>query len=801
MSREHHGLGRWAVRWLGILGVVLISLGAIGWWLSTRVLDANGFADVVATSSQRPAVRDYVADQASLRLARSSNFVSAARPVVSSAISEAITAPPVREAVYDFAAGAHDQIFRITQAKRVNVSSAQAALTVRSALDAINPSLSKKLPPNVLSATTTISQSSTVDMLFNASRWIRILSIPLLLAGIAVLALTLYRARDRVHAIRAIGVVMAVAGGVLLGVGATTPLLSAAASTNDIGRGEAVAAFIEVLVGRLVGAGQAMVVVGLALALAPGRDGGDLHDRAARARAWLTTRRASPRWRFAGGLGLAAVAVLVLTKPAELSRVVLVTAAVLLLYVAIVVCLRAAGVLVTDHSLHRLHVREVALVAAAVFAGSLVTGTAMVALVSANTEQAHANPSDQGCNGYIELCALAVNQMVWPASHNAMSSAAYDFYGAEHTLSVPEQLNGGARFLMLDAYYGYDDHGLVRTNLAGAGSRAAVAEEHGADALSELDRLGALTGTADTSGTKNDVYFCHDFCELGAVPASQVLGDIRAFLDRNLTDVVILDIEDYVKPKDFRKALADADLLDRVWIPDQQGEWPSLYDMVVPLANDADQNERRVIVMFEKQSQPKYPWLLNTYDVSEETPYNFPSAARFSCAPNRGKTGKSFFIVNHWINPGGLPDPVRADRTNSHTTLAKRFENCVTERGKVPNAIAVNFTHSGDLYGTVAQFNAAIARQAGVTRTIDRALEQLRTDGTRAEQRANRNLVRLPKIGAKKAHELLGRRADDLEPAIGLSSLVPAVDPVEAQRAAVATTTTTRPPLPPPAAG
>ena len=78
-----------------------------------------------------------------------------------------------------------------------------------------------------------------------------------------------------------------------------------------------------------------------------------------------------------------------------------------------------------------------------------------------------ANPTNQGCNGYVELCAFAVNQIVWPASHNAMASAAYDFLGAEHSITVPEQLNSGARFLMLDAYYGYDDDGLVRTNLAG----------------------------------------------------------------------------------------------------------------------------------------------------------------------------------------------------------------------------------------------------------------------------------------------------------------------------------------------
>jgi hypothetical protein len=39
---------------------------------------------------------------------------------------------------------------------------------------------------------------------------------------------------------------------------------------------------------------------------------------------------------------------------------------------------------------------------------------------------------------------------------------------------------------------------------------------------------------------------------------------VADFLDRNLTDVVILDVEDYVKPKDLKKALIDADLFDRV---------------------------------------------------------------------------------------------------------------------------------------------------------------------------------------------------------------------------------------------
>jgi len=464
------------------------------------------------------------------------------------------------------------------------------------------------------------------------------------------------------------------------------------------------------------------------------------------------------------------------------------------LYIGIVVCLRASGVLVTDHSLKRLHKREVALVFAALIVGVTVTGGGAVAVVSANTHQERANPTNQGCNGYIELCAQTLDTIVWPASHNAMSSSAYDFFGAEHAVTVPEQLNAGARFLMLDAYYGYDDNGLVRTNLAGAVNRKALEAERGPTAVHELDRLGALTGTADTSGEKKDVYFCHDYCELGAVPAVDVLSGIRDFLNRNLTDVVVIDIEDYVKPADFKQALIDADLFDKVYRPKHKGDpWPSLNSMVVPKKRTDEQNPQRLVVMFEKQKS-NYSWLFNTYQVSEETPYNFKNAAAFNCDPNRGGTGKDVLIVNHWINPGGLPDPVVANATNSEKVLTKRFQECVAERQKVPNVFAVNFTSSGDLFKTVARFNAAIARQSGVTAAITDTIKREINSGTltRAAQRDIEALKRLPHISEKTARQLLGPLADSLPPARGLSELVD-TDPDGTRARAAETTTTTSP--------
>ena len=761
MDGERSGFGRWPTRLLAGLGVLLVVLGSFGWWMSTRVLDANGFADVAAKATDRQAVRDYIADQATLRLAPTSNFVSAARPVVTDAISAAIATPPVREAIYDFAYRAHRQVFQVGGAQRVDVDSQQAAVTIRSALEVANPALAKKLPANVLDVTTSISQSGAVDTLLKVSRLVNDLWLPTALLGIALLAFTVFKARDRVHAIRIVGVTLAVGGALLLGIGVATPAFAAVTSTADVGRGEAIATFIDVLVGRLVGAGKAMIIVGLVLALAPGHDGGDLSSRADRVRAWFTAKRERTPWRVAGGAAVIAFGLLALTIPRPLFATLLDLAAILVVYVGVVIVLRALKVMVTDHTIPRLHKRQVALVFAIMLGAALFTGTVAVSLVAGTQDEASANPTNEGCNGYLELCPMPINQIVWPASHNAMSSTAYDFFSAEHILTVAEQLNAGNRFLMLDAYYGYDDHGLVRTNLAGGISKDELRKERGADAVRELDRLNALTGVADTSGKKQDVYFCHDFCELGAVPAVKVFEDVNAFLDRNLTDVVILDLEDYVKPADVKRALQESGLWDRVYRLKPGEPIPTLLDLVDPKNPDATENPRRVILMSEKHGG-EAKWLPGTYALSQETPFTFTSVNQFSCAPNRGKTDKPFFIVNHWLRPNGPPDPGEANQVNSTRTLTKRMQTCITERGALPNALAVDFTSIGDMHGVVNEFNAAVAKVSGVSPSLDRALKLLQNkDGiTDAELREINGYSRLPKITMARARALLGPLAD-----------------------------------------
>jgi hypothetical protein len=473
-------------------------------------------------------------------------------------------------------------------------------------------------------------------------------------------------------------------------------------------------------------------------------------------------------WRFAGGIALMLVALSFLTRPASSARTLVYVAAVLGVYIGVVVCLRAGGILHTDHSIRGLRKRWVVIVGATMLATTLGSAGLVASVAAATTKAPKANEARTGCNGYFELCAQPFDQMVWPASHNAMSSSAYNFLGAEHTITIPEQLVGGVRFLMLDAY-----NGLVRTNLAGGVDKAALEKERGKAAVDSLQRIGALTGTADTSGHKQELYFCHDLCELGAVKAVDVFREIDDYLDRNLTDFLVLDFEDYVQPKDLRAALQESGLYDRVrtMTPEEIHSVPLGY--LLAAKKGQTENPRRVLTVSEKHGGV-YKWLPATYSLFQETPYTFTSIKDFTCAPKRGTVGNPMFLINHWLRPDGPPDPGAAGTVNSRSVLLDRFRTCAARRKVLPNVIAVDFTEVGALYSTVRELNSAIAKLTGTTFVIDQSIRNAFDSGrlTEAEAREIRGIHRLPKVSQARAIALLGAAGQYLTVPSSLRKLV-----------------------------
>jgi hypothetical protein len=61
--------------------------------------------------------------------------------------------------------------------------------------------------------------------------------------------------------------------------------------------------------------------------------------------------------------------------------------------------------------------------------------------------------------------------------------------------------------------------------------------------------------------------------------------------------------------------------------------------------------------------------------------------------------------VNHWLSNH---DPGVYNQVNSRAELTKRLRDCIAQRGRMPNVIAVDFSARGDLVGTVKAVNAEL---------------------------------------------------------------------------------------------
>jgi hypothetical protein len=123
--------------------------------------------------------------------------------------------------------------------------------------------------------------------------------------------------------------------------------------------------------------------------------------------------------------------------------------------------------------------------------------------------------------------------------------------------------------------------------------------------------------------------------------------------------------------------------------------WPTLRTMI--------SSGRRLLVTAENQTST-IPWYHHLWDLASDTPYTFKNAQEFSCRANRGALSNDLFLLNHWLeNP--LASPLLSRTANAHDLLLDRAKTCQSERGKLPNFVAINHYATGDLFAVVRQLN------------------------------------------------------------------------------------------------
>ena len=233
--------------------------------------------------------------------------------------------------------------------------------------------------------------------------------------------------------------------------------------------------------------------------------------------------------------------------------------------------------------------------------------------------------------------------------------------------------------------------------------RRSYVEEIGQEAFDAALRIRDQLVTGGGEG-KHQIYLCHRFCELGAVPLDRTLGQVRDYVVSHPDQVLVIVNEDYVNPKDLVAAVKESGLAEYVYKGPIDRSSPTLGEMV--------SSGHRVVLMAENEAGAA-PWYQLAYErLVEETPFTFPPGyltnpanLPASCEPNRGPERAPLFLINHWVSTDPVPRPSDAEKINAYGPLLERARTCQRIRDHIPNLLAVNFYKRGDLFRVVDTLN------------------------------------------------------------------------------------------------
>jgi hypothetical protein len=263
------------------------------------------------------------------------------------------------------------------------------------------------------------------------------------------------------------------------------------------------------------------------------------------------------------------------------------------------------------------------------------------------------------CNGDPALCNRRFDEVCYATTHNA-----FNYQGAflfpNQSFDIARQMQDGIRSLMLDVYW-YNN--------------------------------------------RPTVYHSSNF--LGNQPLSDLLDDIKVFLDANPNEVMSIIFECYITAAQMNAVFDAAGLLPYVHAQPQGSAWPTLGDMIT--AN------KRLVVFTDVNDGQAYPWYHYVWDYAVETDYTAYSRSDFSCAYNRGDSTKSLFILNHFVTQQtlgyGLLDSAAA--VNANPYLTDRAMGCWAATGKRPNFLTVDFYEQGDVMAAKDALNVGALGEIG----------------------------------------------------------------------------------------
>lgn len=297
-----------------------------------------------------------------------------------------------------------------------------------------------------------------------------------------------------------------------------------------------------------------------------------------------------------------------------------------------------------------------------------------------------ASAASTACNGSVKLCSRTLDKVVLPGSHNAMASKDVIPGLPNHVIPMKDQLKAGIRALLIDTHYGVP----ASTEIV----------------LNGIPRTLRYIADANASTPGASAYLCHASCSYGGTPLATGLKVIADFLKLNRREVLVIVVEDYLRPTDFSAAVTASGLRPYVYTG-SVSTMPTLSSMI--------SKDQRVLMVSEG-TDGSLAWYRNGYaGLMQETPYSFattdlltdPSKLAASCVPYRGGTTGKLFLMNHFVTPPGIGITKPADSAivNTKSAILARANACKASRGRLPSMIAVNNVELGSVVSAAKSLN------------------------------------------------------------------------------------------------
>jgi hypothetical protein len=688
-------------RALAVLGVVALTAGAVLGSLRRGLFDSDAFADRLAGSLSDRRVSTYVAEMITEAVVREKPDLVAVRPLLLSAANGVASSDAFARVARVGARQAHAALFS-RGGHNLLLSVPDVDVILRGALANASPTLAARIPPRLSTLVANVGGSPASKFildLWQLGRFVTWVAGVVAGAGLLLLVAGIALAPRRMRALRRASLDLALAGLFLALLEPIGRALVRSLAEAPLARDAAVGLYDAFSIGvrRLaLGLGGVGLVFSAAAQSLVNPDwlSGALRD----VRAWLTRARMSRGELLLRGMLFVVGGVLIVIFPSAALTGLALAGGACLTFVGLQqlfrLVLRAhAGAWAADDIVapgrRRATPRAILVLS--------VAGAAALAIAWLGRPREPAIVMvPGGCNGSERLCGRRLDQVVFPATHNAMSAVdAPGWMFAAQERGLASQLQDGVRAFLVDVYAGIPVSGRVKTDFGEnpgfmREAEKAIGKEGAAAALRIRERL-----VGPPEGPRA-LYLCHGFCELGAAPFVPWLRTLREFLIASPREVVILVLEDYVPPQAIADAFTQSGLADLVFRGAPRPPWPTLEKM-------ADSDQR--VVTFLESGTPGVDWLHPAFETIQETPYRFLEPARFSCAPNRGGTAGSLFQLNHWIETAPTPKPSNAAIVNAHDYLLGRARACERERSHLPNIVAVDFYRTGDLLAVTRALN------------------------------------------------------------------------------------------------